>query len=320
MFQGKYKRIHFLNIAFFALLFLVPATGIFAQKISATLSRNTILIGEQVTLKVKLEMQDPPAFEIISWTPVADSANHITVVNPGKPDSSSVNGIFDFTQNIILTSFDTGSWNMKPLKVELKNRASGKMIVLTADSIKLQVLPVDISGMKEYHDIKDIMEVQVRPPYEKYILIALLALVLLIVIYVVWKKLKKKRPIIARSQSVKEPYKLAMEQLEALQKENPTSYPEIKIFYTRLTDICKLYISEVLPVHATHLTTDEMMVRLTAHLPDEKLRTKFFQLMRFADAVKFAKYFPTDPEKEASVSTAMQLIKHIDSRIQKPAL
>lgn len=320
MLQGKIKRLKFLCIAFFAMLFLLNATAIFAQKISATISRNAILIGEQVTLQLKLEMQDPPAFQLISWTPVADSANHITVVNKGKLDSASVNGIYDLTQDIILTSFDTGAWKIIPLKVELKNISTGKTLELSADSINIQILPVDISGMNDYHDIKDIIEVQVRPPYEKYILIGLLALATLIVIFLLWKKFKNKKTIIVAPKSAKQPYDLAMEQLEVLKKENPQTFTEIKSFYSKLTDICKLYISQVLPVQATHLTTDEMMVRLTAHLPDEKIRTNFFQLMRFADAIKFAKYFPPDAEKDQSIFTATQLIKHIDSLTQKPAL
>lgn len=318
MLFDKNIRYSFLYVAFFASVFLMNAQPLAAQKIAASLNRNTILIGEQVTLQLQLEMQDPPAFQLLSWKVFSDSSNHVTVVKQGDVDSSSVNGQFEYNQQIILTSFDSGNWKIAPLKVELKKSASGKTIVLNADSILLQVLPVDISGMKNYHDIKDIMEVKVNPPYIKYALIALLGLATVIILLLLWKKLKRKKVSSLSPARMKHPFELAMEQFEKLKKENPHTYPEIKTFYTQLTSICKKYITSVLPVHAVHLTTDEMIVRLTAHLADEKLRTQFFQLLRFADAIKFAKYFPPNPEKDNSLSTAIQLITYIDAHTQKP--
>ena len=315
---NKNIRYSFLCIAFFTSAYLMNIQPLAAQKIAVSLSRNTILIGEQVSLQLQLEMQDPPAFQLLSWTVFSDSSNHVTVVKQEDMDSSSTNGHMLYTQHIILTSFDSGNWKLAPLKVELKNSTSRKTIVLVADSILLQVLPVDISGMKNYHDIKDIMEVKVNPPYIKYALIALFGFATVVILFLLWKKLKKKKVPSLSPTIKKHPFEQAMEQFEKLKKENPQTYPEIKTFYTQLTSICKKYITSVLPVHAVHLTTDEMIVRLTAHLADEKLRIQFFQLLRFADAIKFAKYFPPNPEKDHSLSTAIQLITYIDAHTQKP--
>lgn len=315
---NKNIRYYFLSAAFFTWAFLMNLQPIAAQQISTSVSRNTFLIGEQVAVQLKLVMQDPQAFQLLTWTVYSDSSNHITLVKQGNLDSSSMNGQFEYNQQIILTSFDSGNWKIMPLKVELKNISSGKTIVLTADSILLQVLPVDISAMKNYHDIKDILEVKANPPYIKYALFALLGLAILFILFLLWKKLNKKKPTFISTKTKQKPFENAMEQLEKLKKENVLTYPEIKTFYTRLTNICKEYIAAVLPVQAAHLTTDEMIVRLSAHLSDEKIRTQFFQLLRFADAIKFAKYFPPDSEKDHSIATVIQLISYIDAHTQKP--
>ncbi|MBS1729440.1 MAG: hypothetical protein JSS67_01555 [Bacteroidetes bacterium] len=316
--EKKNKKGSLVCMAFLALFFLLHNTESKAQNISASLSRNSILIGEQVTLQVKLEIQLPSELQVFSWKIFPDSADHLTIVDRGKQDSVSVNGFMDFTQNIILTSFDTGTWKINPIKVELKNKSSGDIQVFTANSINLSVLPVDISGMKDYHDITDILDVQVRPSYEKYLLISIIVLASLLLVFLIWKKMKKKEPVLAPAKNNQSAFEYAMDQLEILRTSNPQNFVEIKQFYSRLTEICKQYISSVLPVKAVYLTTDEMMVRLATHLVDEKIRTDFFQLLRMADAIKFAKYFPSDPRKEPSILTASQLIHYIDSFAKKP--
>lgn len=302
----------------FILLCSIMAAPVFSQKITAALSRNTLLIGEQVTLQVKLENIDPQKWQLVSWKPVADSVNHLQVVSSGKLDSIFSNGQTVYTQQLTLTSFDTGSWKCMPLAVELLQFSDGKKQWIHGDSLSLKILPVDISGMQDYHDIKDILEVKVAPPYFKYGLIVLAALTALVLAWLIIRKTKKKKIVVLPQEDTIATYERSLRQLEKMKKENPATHPAIKLFYTRLTDICKTYSSEILPVKATHLTTDEAMIRLKPYLANEKARIAFFHLLRYADAIKFAKYNPPHPEMENDIVTAISFIQYIHDQHEKP--
>lgn len=296
---------------FLVLFYSLPGIPLFAQKITATLSRNTLLIGEQVTLQLKLENIDPQKTDILSWQPIADSINHLQVVATGPVDSTIANGSYEYSQQITLTSFDTGAWKFSPLSITLLQKENGKKVQIHADTLSLKVLPVDISGMQDYHDIKDILNVQAQPPYVKYGLLILAALLSLALIWILLKKWRKKKPKLPVTERKLPAFENALQQLEKLKKENTVSSLSLKNFYSRLTTICKVYSNEVLPVKTMYLTTDEMMVRLKPYLEKEDQRTTFFHLLRLADAIKFAKYVPVNPECEKAIATAEAFIRYV---------
>lgn len=135
-------------------------TCVSAQKIAAALDREKILLGEQVTLQLKLEELNPAAVSCAAWFSLADTANHIEVVKREPIDTVNLNGTITYVQRITITSFDSGKWVLPALQVSVEDKQTGKQTILTATPLSLEVLPVDISNLKNYHDIKDIIEVK----------------------------------------------------------------------------------------------------------------------------------------------------------------
>ena len=80
-----------------------------AQQAVVTLDRDQILIGEQVTLQLKVENLTDQAQSLQSWFKVQDTAGHIQVVRAGKMDTISVDGQTTLMQKLTITSFDSGS-------------------------------------------------------------------------------------------------------------------------------------------------------------------------------------------------------------------
>ena len=89
----------------------------FSQNISATIDREKILIGEQITLQLKAENITPQTQHITGWFSLPDSGNHIEVVKRSPIDTLNINGTTSYFQNITLTSFDSGNWQLPPLRI-----------------------------------------------------------------------------------------------------------------------------------------------------------------------------------------------------------
>ena len=74
--------------------------------VKTTVDKNNILIGEQFQYKVETSMPDN-TFRL-TWFSLPDSFGNFVVVSKNKIDSTVLNGNLIFSQQITLTSFDSG--------------------------------------------------------------------------------------------------------------------------------------------------------------------------------------------------------------------
>jgi hypothetical protein len=100
--------------------------------------------------------------------------------------------------------------------------------------------------------------------------------------------------------------------IKALQSEDLPGNRQVKLFYTRLSDILRNYFNDRFDVRSSQATSDELMVLLSVYLQNEKYRTQFYQLLRLTDAVKFAKYIPSADQNEKAIQTAIDTLQHMD--------
>lgn len=287
----------------YIILALVLATCIMqeaaAQKAMAGVDRNKIVIGEQVNLVLAVEN----AASLSAWFDLPDSINHIEVVERQKIDTIRIGNIVNYKQAITITSFDSGRWELPALKLPGTTAAT--------PPITIDVLPVDVSHMQDYHDVKEIEEVQVKTPW--YIIAAIVLVTLLSIIFIYWLYKKKKqqviiKPVLKQNQT---PLQWALAELDKLQQQQLYLHKEVKQHYSRITDIARSFFHLQLQHPALYETTDEWMVRLQYVPVDSQAKLSFFQLLRLAETVKFAKYIPPVEENERAVDTAKQIINHV---------
>ncbi len=295
-------------LSFVSLLFI---TSSYAQVVSASLDRDKILLGEQVILELKAENINLQAAPVRAWFSLPDTANHIEVVKRSPIDTIAINGTTSYLQTITLTSFDSGDWKLPKLSVVLQGN-NGQKDTVVANELTLEVLPVDISNLQQYHPMKDIIDVEVS---YNYWLIAIISFIILagiaIAIYFFYKN-RKKKPVELKPVAARSLFETAIGQLEKLQKDDPPA----PVFYTKLDEICRTFIQTQLHIRASQLTTDELMVQLNVYMQSEA-RSPFYQLLRLISAVKFAKYYPEDSGKAADVNTAKEAIRHIYYHLQR---
>ncbi|MEI9911287.1 MAG: hypothetical protein WDO71_17465 [Bacteroidota bacterium] len=111
---------------------------------------------------------------------------------------------------------------------------------IATDTIPIDVAYSDFNPEQDYHDIKDIIEVNPEQEKEKWWLWYAIGggtlLIILLLIYL----LRKKKPAVQALATITDPYEEAMKQLEKLQNERTDQ----KQYYSRLVDIFRMYISE----------------------------------------------------------------------------
>jgi hypothetical protein len=287
-----------------------------AQSVSAALDRDKILLGEQVTLRFNLNDLNPLTSFVTAWPPLSDTVNHIEIIKRDPVDTINVNGLNSYQQNFTLTCFDSGKWQLGPFNFLIQDKTSGKQIKLATHVMYLTVLPVDVSSMKDYHPIKDVIGVKTYFNWLP-VIIAASVLVAAAIIFIIIKKRKKKIATEPKIILKGTPLERAVEKLQRLENQVLTSAAEIKKFHSEIDIICRQYFEEMLHVKAMQSTTSELFSRMNVYMQDSELRSKFYQIFEMNAAVKFAKYMPLDAESRSLLSGVIFCLQKIDTSAQQ---
>lgn len=300
------KLLNFRILLFFLLLLGdVPLLG---QTLTTGADRDKIVIGEQIRLTIKAE-GITPSQHVVRWAEIPDTVNHLEVVERGNIDTIDLADGVMYQQIVTLTSFDSGQWQIPAVQVQLQ-RNDTRDSVLSSTPVTVNVVPVDVSQLKDYHDIKEIVEVEDN--HSKWILIGV-ALGTLISIIAVWMLARKKVKVVAPVASPvnQNPGDWALSALDDLQKKDLPSKGQVKEYYQQLTNICRQYFFMQLRQALLHQTTGEWMLSLQSLPVEKETKISFFQFIRLADSVKFAKYLPPSAEHEQSIKAARQMIEQV---------
>ena len=285
-----------ISFVFFLILLMQGAAG--QKKIAATaaIDKNRILIGEQAQLM--LQAVFPPKNKIAFFQ--VDSIPHFEILFQSGVDTVRRNDSLILSQRVVLTSWDSGTWQIPAL------RLPGSRTVQT------RALPVTISFSspfdpeKEYHGIRDIMEV----PKEKketwwwYVVIGILLLGLFLLLFP-----KKKKQQLPQATIAANAYEQALKDLEQLQQEAPADH---KLYYTRLINIFRGYLLQRRGIHSFQKTTDDLGRQLRQLQMDDAVYSQMIENLQLSDFVKFARYLPSYEERSASVRSMKTTIQHIE--------
>ena len=300
-------------IHFFILFLLVETFQLFsllqAQNIKASVNHNSILIGEQIKLVLTADNVDVKKHQILQWPQIPDTFNHFEVIERGKIDTVSKNGVNHYEQTYILTSFDEGSWDIPAFSVLFGKKSSRNPVSLHTPSIKIKVSPADISRLKNYHDIKDIMQTPEKSDNSQTnSVIGLIAVIVLIIVS--WAVLKRR--IIKGKASVKKgmlnSIDWILEQLTLLEKKQILDKDAVKEYYHQLYQLCRQYFSIEFDINVLYCTTEEWIGILERVELDKKNKAAFYELVKKADSVRFADRDIAEKVNE-EISTARNFVK-----------
>lgn len=315
--NGLSKRVYHIRAGFlfFVVAFLFSAQSVIAQLpvIKTSVNKNNILIGEQFQYKVETSMPDN-SFRL-TWFSLPDSFGNFVVVIKNKIDSTTLNGNLLFSQELTLTSFDSGRRVIPPLALIAEPLDADSSYSLFTDTIPIIVSFSPLDSVKTFHDIKNIIEVKKEWPWWIWLLIGIGLLIIIFLIIFLVRVLRKKEKIPDLFNAKLTPFDEAMQALNDLEKEQLLQKNEVKAYHTRLSEIFKRYITRKTNSYKLHLTSDEMLMEINEYgLKKEKL-SAFANSLRMSNAVKFAKYIPPHIDSEECLNQTKEMIKQINNSL-----
>ena len=292
------KRLFTLILGLMLGVLLVRAQGI---EVRAALDSNTLLIGAQT--KLQLEVRKPKA-AYVQFPLFKDTLNSaIEVLMVSALDSIEEAGQILLRQSLTLTSFDSGYHIIPPFLFTV-----GNVDTFETNSLGLEVLLVPVDTTQAIKPIKGPIQV---PRSWWRILYGLLGLLLVVVVVLYFKnrKVEEKKPE-ALPIPKKAPHFIALEALAQVRKERLWQSGAIKDYYSKITDILRVYIEERFEVPAVEQISEAIIMELKAKQAIQiEHVAQLEELMRLADLVKFAKGKPTPQDNEIILEKAITFVE-----------
>jgi hypothetical protein len=286
-----------------------PASAKPEASVKATVDKQQILIGQPVRLLLEATVPEATGATTMTW-PSLDSLPHFDWIEKGKLDSVIRPGEKYYRQYLILTSFDSGAWSIPRLPFVAANKQ------YLTDSLRVDVGYSKLDPGKDYHDIKDILDVP--NPNEKFIswiIAAVTFLALALVIWLIRKKRRLRRAGAKEPDPVLPPYEHALRQLEELRRQKLLENGQIKAYYTRLNDILHLFVLQKLGISSLADTNDELIRQLKGKSLTSEQSDGLEEALRMSDSVKFAKYLPGPEDNERNfrvIQSSVELLNTIE--------
>lgn len=284
--------------------------------IKATVDKNAILIGEQFNYSITASF--PSSLFKIKNFKTADFSPHFEVIGQSPVDTSLNGDEMILHQNIILTSFDSGSWKTPAFPVNFDPVKDDTTLYVFADSIPVKV-SYEPDTTKDIRDIKPIREVSEHSQLLEQIAqwffgICDLALICWIIVGLIMAALRKKMQGIdpETEKNAAPPFEEAMAALNELKGTDLSDQLSVKNYHTRLSEIFRRYATRKFQTGLMNKTTGEVLVNLQGnHISHEQV-ANLAAALRCGDAVKFAKYLPPVYESQSAFDQVKETIVLMD--------
>jgi len=267
-----------------------------AQEVRFSFDKTNILLGEPIKMTIEAVLgagQNSDLFSI-------DTLPHFEVLDQSKIDTSMQGGRLRLKQLVVITSWDSGSWQLP---------------AVIKDGKAMQPVAIEVSytspwdPKQPYHDIKGIAPV--KNPGQSTWWWYVIGLAVLIALFLLFFPEGKKDKTASELDAAA--YKKAMQALEKLQKDNLAA-GNVKQYYTELINIFRTYLKGAKGIQSFSKTTDDLSIQLQTLKMPQADYNNLVQTLRLSDLVKFAQYKPDDNANNNAFNTIKESINTIEGR------
>ncbi len=270
--------------------------------------RDTLLIGDQATFSFITKV--PAGSNFFLQNLQRDLGNNIELVSQPKTDTLKTDSSgTELQTTFTFTSFDSGSHVIPLINGYLQN-PDGSIDTVTFDAGKLEVttIQIDTTTYRPF-DIKE----QMTYPYTvkeflPWIAVAVAAVAIIFFFIRLWKRWRERRSLFAEPSIPDSPYIAALKELETIRNERLWQNNQMKLYYTRITDVLRVYIEARFALQAMEKTSAEILHELRSKEIEESEYNSLKELLEVADLVKFAKYVATETENENAIPRAIRFV------------
>jgi len=278
------------------LIFLLLTPFYLFGQLTLTVDTNTILIGDQIQLRVDCYYTDGSTFPSFN-----DSIGGLEIISKSTIDSTTTANGLQLSQDYIITAWDSGTYFIPAIEY-------GKGIV---DSMPIYVNTIEIGQNDDLKDIKAPIHTPLTFDEAKPYLLGLSALLILVFLILYWLKNRKKKenaPVIV--EEVVPPHIIALNRLEKLNAQKLWQNGDVKGYYTIISEVIRTYIEDGIGTPAMEIPTRDIIFQLQQQRIDT---SKLEELLMRSDLAKFAKSQPLEIENKESYTIAIDFINSTKS-------
>ena len=272
----------------------------------ARLDSATLLMGKTTTLHLEITQdKDARGFFPNEQTDTLNAM--VEIAERPQADTISLdNNRIQINRDLIIQSFDSGMWIIKPIPYVVNGDTA------YSNQLSIKVLPVDVSQMKDIHDIKPVEAVPFSlfdwlPDYWWLWLLALLLIGAGIWAY--HKYYKKGINPLKPSKKRLPPYEEAMINLQNLKAAQLWQRGQEKEYFTGLTDILRVYIDRRFGINAVEMTSSQIIDTLKKNEETKAVNEQLEMILEVADIVKFANARPLADDNEVAYQRAVNFVE-----------
>lgn len=298
------KELRKTSLLFFAVnlvFFCLKGPAAQAQSVSAALSTNEILIGDQVKMEIDISYPAGMSMEVADLSGI-ENTEGVELLKVYPIDTVPSNEGTLLHQTLIVTSFDSGQYLIPQIPVSFL-RGEQRQTVST-NSLLLVVNPYPVSqDTVQLQPIKGIVAEQKTIEDYLNVIIGIGVVALLGFLgYFFYQRSQKQEtpePVVIK----RPPFEVAMEKIESLRASKLWQQNKIKAYQSELTFILREYLEERFKIKALESTSDEIIADLRK-LDEigEDWRSELNKILQTADLVKFAKAIPPVEVHEAGLN------------------
>ncbi len=274
----------------------------------AKLDTNAMMIGDQIGLTIGMNL--PKDFQVV-WPAFADTVTgHVEIVKKFAVDTTQNKAQKVVTQRLIVTSFDSGYYQLPAIRFAFKRKNDTALYTLETNPINLTVNVPQVDTTKA---IKPIVAPLAEPVTFKemlpYIIGGLLLIALIVFAIYYFKRRKAHQPVFARkSKPLPPPHVEAIGKLEELRLAKLWQSGKLKAYHSAITDIMRVYLKRRYGFDAVEMTSGDVFEQLVTQTVNEQAFAKLKQVFTLADFVKFAKAHPTALENDQSIYDCIDFV------------
>lgn len=293
-------------------VFSLFTTTAFAQevKVNSAFDTTVIYIGDQIRYTITFDQPDGMQLTLPEFRDTL--ITNIEILSGPLTDTiRNIKGVLRIKKEYLVTSFDSGLYQLPPVYAELKHEEGLKRFY--SDYAYLRVRRTELVPADSTARIYDIIA-PYRAPLTAgellpWILIATLAAAVVYYLTGLYRKLHKKKDAPGEVVIADPAHVIAFRDLENLRAEKLWQQGEVKQYYSRLTEILRQYLENRFRVYSLELTTSETLEALVLSGFSKDSNYKILsKVLSGADMVKFAKYNPEASENEIFFQDAWSFV------------
>ena len=293
----------------------------FAQRASvqASVQPAEIQIGEQALINLKVIAPKDKTIQFPVYQKEIIPGLEVLTMLP--PDTVIENNVATMNFKYVVTSFDSTLYYVPHMPVfdgtdTIYSNSFG--LKVTSPVLKdstIAYLEKMNTGQTDSIDFKQLQLNDIKPVQKPafvwtdylwilWIVLGLILLLLLIGLVIVLVLRKKNKGYFFIPPQVLPPHVRALQELDKLKAGKIWQQGREKEFYTRITDILRVYMFERYRINAMEMTSGEILVEIRKRSEEDSVYNNLVQILSVADMVKFAKHKPYMDENDLSLMNA----------------